>query len=68
MEFGKISYGSWGSYESIQTLQRQGYDAELLSVDTAIQPYAALNEAIYDGRLFCHYVPKNRRGTARAAI
>ena len=36
MEFGKISYDSWGSHESIQILQRQGYEAELLSVDTTI--------------------------------
>ena len=36
MEFGKISYDSWGSHESIQTLQLQGYEAELLSVDTTI--------------------------------
>ena len=58
MEFGSISYDSWGSHESIQTLQRQVNDAELLSVDTAIQPYAALEEAFYDKRLFCYYVPK----------
>ena len=57
-QFGKISYDSWGSHESIQTLQRQGYDAELLSVDAPIQPYAALKEAIYDRRLLCYYVPK----------
>ena len=31
-----ISYDSWGSHESIQTLQLQGYEAELLSVDTTI--------------------------------
>ena len=58
MEFGKISYDSWGSHESIQTLQLQGYEAEHLSVDTTPQPYATLKEAIYDGRLFCYYVPK----------
>jgi prevent-host-death family protein len=51
-------YDSWGSHESIQTLQRQGYDAELLSVDTTTEPYATLKEAIYDGQLFCYYVPK----------
>ena len=58
MEFGKISYDSWGSHESIQILQREGYEAELLSVDTTIQPYATLKEAIYDGRLLSYYVPK----------
>ena len=58
MEFGKISYDSWGSHESIQTLRLQGYEAEHLSVDTTPQPYATLKEAIYDGRLFCYYVPK----------
>src|SRR6202049_1311644 len=49
---------SWGSHESIQTLQRQGYDAELLRVDTTTEPYATLKEAIYDKRLLCYYVPK----------
>ena len=58
MEFGKISYDSWGSHESIQTPQSQGYEAEHLSVDTTTQPYATPKEAIYDGRLFCYYVPK----------
>jgi hypothetical protein len=51
MEFGKISYDYWGSHESIQILQSQGYEAEHLSVDTATQPYATLKEAIYDRRL-----------------
>ncbi len=27
-QFGKISYDSWGSHESIQILQSQGYEAE----------------------------------------
>jgi hypothetical protein len=58
MEFAKISYDSWGSHESIQTLQSRGYEAEHLSVDTTTQPYATLKEAIYDKRLLCYYVPK----------
>jgi hypothetical protein len=58
MEFGKISYDSWGSHESIQILQSQGYEAELLSVDATTEPYATLKDAIYDGRLLCYYVPK----------
>ena len=51
MEFGKISYDSWGSHESIQILQGQGYEAELLSVDATTEPYATLKDVIYDGRL-----------------
>ena len=51
MEFGKISYDSWGSHESIQILQSQGYEAEHLSVDASPQPNATLKDAIYDGRL-----------------
>ena len=58
IEFGKISYDSWGSHESIRILQSQGYEAEHLSVDITTRPYAALKEAIYDKRLLCYYVPK----------
>jgi hypothetical protein len=58
MEFGKISYDSWGSLESKRTLKGQGYAVEELSVDRTTGPYEALKEAIYDGRLLCYYVPK----------
>ena len=57
MEFGKISYDSRGSHESIQILQSQGYEAKHLSVDISTQPYATLKEAICGGRLLCYYVP-----------
>src|SRR6202030_3927775 len=57
-QIGLPNRDSWGSHESIQILQSQGYEAEHLSVDTTTQPYATLKEAIYDGRLLCYYVPK----------
>lgn len=57
MQFGVISYDSWGSEESIQTLKSEGFTAENLSVDTDSAPYEATKEAIYDGRLICYDHP-----------
>jgi hypothetical protein len=57
MQFGKVSYDTWGSVESIQTLQGEGFSAESLSVDTDPAPYEATKEAIYDGRLLCYEMP-----------
>lgn len=56
MQFGKISYNSWGSDESIQTLKSEGFTAEVLSVDRSAAPYMAAKEAIYDGRVECYYM------------
>jgi len=57
MMFGMISYDTWGSAESIQTLQGEGFSAEDLSVDRDAGPYETLKEAIYDGRLICYDMP-----------
>jgi phage terminase large subunit-like protein len=57
MMFGMISYDTWGSAESIQTLQGEGFSAEDLSVDRDASPYETLKEAIYDGRLICYDMP-----------
>jgi hypothetical protein len=57
MQFGKVSYDTWGSVESIQTLQGEGFSAESLSVDTDPAPYEATKEVIYDGRLLCYEMP-----------
>jgi hypothetical protein len=57
MQFGTISYDSWGSDESIQTLRSEGFTAEMLSVDRTAEPYMAAKEAIYDGRVECYHMP-----------
>jgi len=51
-DFLGVASDSWGSHESIQILQLQGYEAEHLSVDTAAQPYATLKEAIFPAVTF----------------
>ena len=57
MQFGKVSYDSWGSEESIQTLNGEGFLAENLSVDTDPAPYESAKEAIYDERLLGYEMP-----------
>jgi hypothetical protein len=57
MQFGKITYDSWGSDESIQTLRSEGFTAEVLSVDRTAEPYMAAKEAIYDQRIQCYQMP-----------
>lgn len=53
MQFGKVTYDSFGSEESIQILKSQGFSAENLSVDKETAPYETLKEAIYGGRIEC---------------
>jgi hypothetical protein len=57
MQFGTITYDSWGSEESIQTLRSEGFTAEVFSVDKTAEPYVAAKEAIYDQRVECYQMP-----------
>jgi hypothetical protein len=57
MQFRDVTYDSWGSDESIQTLKSEGFLADNLSVDTDSAPYESVKEAIYDGRLLCYEMP-----------
>lgn len=57
LQFGVVSYDTWGSVESIQTLQGECFMAENLSVNKDPSPYEMLKEAIYDGRLLCYEMP-----------
>jgi phage terminase large subunit-like protein len=57
MQFGKITYDSWGSDESIQTLRSEGFTAEVLSVDRTAEPYTVAKAAIYDERVECYHTP-----------
>lgn len=58
MEFGKITYDSFGSMESIQTLRGEGFNADTFSVDADTLAYEQLKSAIYDERILCYRVPK----------
>ena len=58
LQFQTVSYDSWGSEESIQILNAEGFNAENLSVDKDSAPYEAVKEAIYDGRLLCYEHPR----------
>jgi hypothetical protein len=52
--FGKVTYDSWNSAESIQTLKSEGFSAETYSLDTSPEGYEQLREAIYEERLECY--------------
>lgn len=53
----KITMDSFNSPESIHTFKLKGFDAEILSVDANIEPYAVLRNAIYEGRVKCYDYP-----------
>ena len=57
MQFGKITFDTYGSQESIKTLKDEGFDADLLSMDKDTTPYDILRTAIYDERILCYRVP-----------
>jgi phage terminase large subunit-like protein len=52
----KISYDGFQSIDSIQILQSQGLQVELLSVDKNPQPYDTLRELIYDRKIVLPYI------------
>lgn len=58
IEFGKITYDSWGSMESIQTLVSEGFPAEEFSLDKDSVGYDTLKNAVYDQRVLCYPNPK----------
>ena len=55
MQFGKVTYDSFGSQESIKTMKDQGFNVDLLSMDKSDTPYETLRLAIYDERVLCPY-------------
>ena len=55
--FGLITYDTWGSHESIQLLNSQGYTADNYSLDKTEMGYETLKTAIYDERVLCYPVP-----------
>jgi hypothetical protein len=57
MEFGMITFDTWGSQESVKTMKDEGFNADILSVDDDTTPYETLRTAIYDERVLCYHVP-----------
>ena len=56
-EFEMISYDSWQSTESVQTLKHECYNADTYSVDIDATAYEETKMALYDDRLICYEIP-----------
>jgi len=53
-----VTLDSYQSFDFKQTLERQGYRAEIVSVDTKLEPYEMLRDAIYENRIsYYRYEP-----------
>lgn len=57
MQFGMITFDTWGSQESVKSMKDEGFNADILSVDDDTTPYETLRTAIYDERVLCYHVP-----------
>ena len=68
MQFGKITFDTFGSQESVKTLKDEGFNADVLSVDREMSAYETLRTAIYDQRLFCYRVPVLERELAQLEL
>jgi hypothetical protein len=65
MQFGKITFDSFGSLESVKTLKDESFNADVLSVDKDMAPYEMLKAAIYDERILCCHDPVLERELAQ---
>lgn len=52
-----VSLDSFQSRDTLQQLQQKGYTAELVSVDTSMEPYEVLKTALYENRLHVYEYP-----------
>jgi len=57
MEFGLVTFDTYGSQESVKALKDAGYPADVYSVDTDFTPWEEVRQALYDERLMCFEVP-----------
>lgn len=53
-----VSLDSYQSRDSLQILRQQGFTCGMLSMDTSIEPYMMLKQALYDGRV---WMPQHER-------
>jgi len=68
MQFGKITFDTFGSQESVKTMKDEGFNAEILSVDREMAAYEILRTAIYDERILCYRVPVLERELTQLEI
>ena len=68
MEFGKITFDTFGSQECIKTMKDEGFNADIFSVDREMTAYETLRTAIYDRRIFCYRVPVLERELTQLEI
>jgi hypothetical protein len=54
---GMVTQDAYQHGDSLQKLRAKGYKAELLSVDTSIDPYDTFKVAMYEGRVLGYYYP-----------
>lgn len=52
-----VSLDSFQSRDTLQQLQQKGFNAEMVSVDTSLEPYDTLKTALYENRLFVYDYP-----------
>ncbi len=61
MQFGSVTFDTYGSQETLKTLKDKGYPAEEFSLDRTKEGYEQLKEAIYDERIWCYPHPLLQR-------
>ena len=65
MQFGSITFDTYGSQESLKTLRDKGYPAEEFSLDRTKEGYEELKDALYDERVWCYEHPVLQRELAQ---
>jgi hypothetical protein len=58
MYFGKVTFDTFGSQESVKRMKDAGFSCDVFSVDRDPTAYETLKAAIYDERVLCYEVPK----------
>jgi len=58
MQFGLVTFDTFGSQESVKTMKDSGFNCEVFSVDTDSTAYEMLKAALYDERLLIYEMPK----------
>lgn len=54
MQFGKVTFDTYASQESVKALTDEGFNADILSIDKDMTAYEILRTAIYDERVLCY--------------
>jgi len=55
IQFGRITFDTYQSQESVMTLRDEGFNADILSMDKDMTPYETLRTALYDERVQCYH-------------